>query len=60
MVKVSVFSLVLSLLLVNIVLTHLFNWWIRSAEDENEGGISVILYILSIAVTIGVLYSITS
>jgi hypothetical protein len=46
MVKVSIFSIIVAVLLVNIVLHHLINWWFRNCvERESDSEFFVIIFV---------------
>ena len=45
-VTISVFAAVLILFLVNIIIEHLLNWWLRSFKEESDGIYVIIVWIV--------------
>lgn len=55
-ITISLVAIVIAILLVNEVLTHLLNWWIREWDDIGEGLlIPILTYIFKITFTILIL-----
>ena len=52
MVTVSIFGVVVIIFILHTVLTHLFNWWFREADNDMELFVIVLCGIIELLLTL--------
>jgi len=59
-ITISVFAVVVILFVLNTILGHLFNWWIRSIDSEDTGKVILLftLWVIKTIIVVGILYNI--
>lgn len=56
-VELSMFTAVLIIFMVNAILEHLFNWWVRETTDERVALFVILSYITKTTLLIILLYN---
>lgn len=52
---VSLFGAIVIIFIVHTILTHLINWMIREAVNEEVGGLSIVVMIVELTLTLSII-----